>query len=262
MLQSIYTPLSGANAQEKVLEVIANNLANINTAGFKGDGVSFSVLDSEPNHNYSDPLPPANYKQSLEDVMPFHGNEIQYTGVAEVYRDNLQGPAISTSNPTDLMIEGDGYFAIQTTEGTRYTRAGNLSLSPDGVLMNVNGQPVLGEKGNIVVKGTSFEVNPLGEVYQNGELVDRLMIHSFKNTDQLERIGNNQFFYQGAPGDVSTIEHPTIRQGFLEGSNVNAIKNLTAMIVAHRSFEAYQKAISNYDRMMDKSSNTIGEVRA
>ncbi len=262
MLTSIYTPLSGANAQERVLEVVANNLANLNTSGFKGDGVAFSLIDSEPNHNYADPMPPANYKQSLEDIMPLRGNEISYTGIATVYRDNAQGPAISTSNPTDVMIEGDGYLSVQTTEGLRYTRAGNLSLSSDGVLMSVGGHPILGEKGNIVVKGIGFEINPLGEVYQNGEFIDRLLLYSVKDPNQLERVGTNYLNYNGTPDDMSVIEHPTVRQGFLEGSNVNAIKNLTAMIMAHRSFEAYQKAIQNYDKMMDKTANSIGEVRA
>jgi len=261
MLKSIYTPLSGAIAQERVLEIIANNLANVNTVGFKGDGVTFKLLEAEPEKNYNTPLPPANFKISMEDILPLRGNEMLYVGVAGVERDLAQGPAIETKNPTDFMIEGDGMFAVNTQEGVRYSRSGALGLSPDGILMTQAGHPVLGEKGTITLRANAFEVNARGEIYQDGQLVDRLQLHKFADDSQLERTGNNYFFFGGPPEQRSLAESPAIRQGFLEGSNVNAIKNLTAMITAHRSFEAYQKAMSNYDKMMDKSSNQIGEIR-
>lgn len=262
MLNSIYTPLSGAIAQEKVLDIIANNLANMNTSGFKGDKLTFKLLESEPNKYYNTPLPPANYKVDLSEVMPLHGNDIAYVGVADVQRDATQGPAIATGNPSDLMIEGEGMFSVMTQQGVRYTRSGSFGVSPDGVLMTSFGHPVLGEKGNITVRAGAFQVNPRGEVYQDNELVDRIQLFQVKDEKQLERVGNNYFNYGGPAEGLETVQNPAIRQGFVEGSNVNAIKNLTAMIMAHRSFEAYQKAISNYDKMMDKSSNTIGEVRA
>jgi len=262
MVKSIYTPLSGALAQEKVLEILANNLANMNTTGFKGDQVTFKLLEAEPNKNYHDPLPPANYKISLDDVMPLHGNENAYVGVSGVSRDLSQGPAVQTNNPLDLMIESDGYFQIQTPEGTRYTRNGSFSLSSDGALMTKAGHPVLGEKGDIFVRSGAFQVNHLGEIYQDGELIDRLSIYKFDKDESLERVGDNYFFFGGDPSEAKRIAMPSVSQGSLEGSNVNAIKNLTAMILTHRSYEAYQKAISNYDQMMEKSSNTIGEVRA
>lgn len=262
MLKNIYSPLSGALAQERVMEVIANNLANINTTAFKGDAVTFSLLESEPYKSYKDPLPPANYKVDLDKVMPLRGNDMSYTSIAEVERDLSQGTAIGTQNPFDLMIEGDGYFSVQTPDGPRYTRAGDMTLSPDGALVTKAGHPVMGEKGAIYLRGTEFQVNQRGEIYQDGQLMDRLLVHRFDDEKQLERVGNNYFFYESDPEAVHRVDHPQIQQGYLEGSNVNAIKNLTAMIIAHRSYEAYQKAVSNYDQIMDKSSNTIGSVRA
>ena len=262
MLKSIYTPASGALAQERVLEVIANNLANVNTVGFKGDGVSFSLLEAEPERAYNNPIPPANYKIQFQDLQYLHGNEIGYAGVSDVYRDVSQGPAIETQNPTDLMIEGEGHFSVQTPDGVRYMRAGALSVSPEGVLMSQVGHPVLGEKGNIVVRAGDFEVNHLGEVYQDGQYIDRLLVYQFQDQNKLERAGSNYFFFNGDPAEAKVIGQPAIRQGALEGSNVNPIKNLTAMIMAHRCYEAYQKAISNFDTMMEKSSNVIGDVRA
>ncbi len=262
MLKSIYTPVSGAIAQERVLEMIANNLANMNTVGFKGDRVTFTLLEPEPEKRYTDPLPPANFKVGVEQLMNLKGNEITHVGVASVERDQTQGAPIDTKNPNDIMIEGDGLLSIMTPDGIRYTRNGSLGVSPQGVLMTKDGHPVLGEKGDIVVRGGAFQINESGEVWQDGQMVDRLNLYQFDDDGALERAGLNMFLYGGAPEGRKLIANPQVRQGFLEGSNVNAIKDLTNMIVAHRSYEAYQKAVSNYDQIMQKSSNQIGEVRA
>lgn len=262
MLKALYTPMSGALAQEKVLEVIANNLANVNTVGFKGDNVTFKLLEPEPEKNYKSPLPPANYKVNMDDVFPLHGNDIAYVGVAGVFRDETQGPAIQTDNDTDVMIQGEGMLAVNTTEGMRYTRSGQLSIGPNGSLTTAAGHPVMGEKGLITLQSGKFEVNHRGEIYQNNQLVDRLQLFAFDEPKSLERVGMNLWHYSGTDEGRTLIKDPSVLQGYLEGSNVNAIKNLTSMIVAHRSYEAYQKAISNYDKMMDISNNQLGSVRA
>ena len=261
MLKNIYTPLSGAIAHERAIETIANNLANLNTVGFKGDAVTFTLQNPEPYKNYKDPLPPANYKVAFDDIRFLRGNDLNYAGIAGMKRDHSQGPALQTHNPTDLMIEGKGHFQVNTMEGIRYTRAGNLSVGPDGALVTSQGDPILGEKGVIYVRAGAFEVNGSGEVYQDGVLKDRMKLYHFKDPDLVERASGNYILYDGPEDGISQLENPVVRQGFLEGSNVNAIKNLTSMIMAHRSYEAYQKNVSNLDSMMDKSSNTIGSLR-
>lgn len=262
MLKNIYTPLAGAISQERALEAIANNLANVNTVGFKGDAVTFTLQEPEPYKNYPDPLPPANLKEDMSAVFPLRGNDMSYVGIAAMERDFSQGSAISTKNPYDFMLEGEGFFTVQTSEGVRYQRAGDFTLSPEGVLVTKAGDPVQGEKGAIVVRGSEFTVNGQGEIFQDGQLVDRVKIVKFSNPKELERVGNNYYHFGGRPEDVQVSDRTRIQQGFLEASNVNAIKNLTSMIIAHRSYEAYQKAVSNYDQMMEKSSNAIGDVRA
>ncbi len=262
MLKSIYTPLSGALSQERVLETISNNLANVNTVGFKGDRVAFTLLDAEPKKQYKNPLPPANYKVDMMEHFPLKGNELEYVGVAGIERDSAQGPALTTHNPLDLMIEGKGFFTVNTPKGQRYTRNGAFTLNQDGMLATKLGHPVMGEKGTIHLSSSKFEINLRGEVLQEGEIVDRLVMSDFKENASLERVGENYFHYRGAPEDMKVLDHPVVRQGYLEGSNVNAIKSLTSMILAHRSYEAYTKAVQNYDKMMEKSSNSIGEVRA
>ena len=261
MLKNVYSPLSGALAQERAMEVIANNLANINTNGFKQDAVTYTLLAPEPYKNYPDPLPPANYKVDLGEMGPLHGNEFSYVGVAGVSRDNQQGPTIITHNPSDLMLEGEGYFVVHTDEGERYTRAGNFTLGPDGALVTSGGNTVMGEKGAVFLRSGQFKVNTAGEIYQDGQLVDRLKLVKFADEAALERVGGDNFFYGGPPERIMNARGTMVAQGFLEASNVNAVKCLTAMIIAHRSYEAYQKAVANYDKIMDKSSNTIGAVR-
>jgi len=261
MTKSIYTPLSGAIAQERVLEMIANNLANVNTVGFKGDRVSFTVLEPEPEKNYANPLPPANYKVSAEQMMYLKGNEISYVGVADQVRDLAQGAAIETKNPADIMIEGSGMLAVNTPDGIRYTRNGSLSISRDGLLVSKEGMPILGEKGNIAIGASSFQINDSGEIWQNNQMIDRIALYEFDDDTMLERAGTNLFYYGGPEEAMQQVKFASVRQGYLEGSNVNAIKNITDMIIAHRSYEAYQKAVKNYDSMMERSSNSIGEVR-
>ena len=261
MLKSIYTPLSGALAQERVLDIIANNLANVNTVGFKSEKVSFKLLEPEPEKNYKNPLPPANYKIPFEDLMPLRGNEVAYVGVSGVSRDLSQGASIQTKNPLDLMLDGEGFLTVNTKEGIRFSRNGSLNINNDGALVDKNGFTVLGEKGSIFLNNGHVEINNRGEIYQNGEFIDKLLVHNFKDLNQLEKVGLNHYLHTGLEENQMRMTNPTIKQGYLEASNVNAIKNLTDMIMAHRSFEAYQQAIKNYDSMMEKSNTSLGELR-
>ncbi len=154
------------------------------------------------------------------------------------------------------------FFKLETAEGSRYSRDGSFKLSPQGYLVTANGANVQGEKGSIQLSSSQFQVNAQGEVFDQGRFVDRLLVFKFKATDELERVGKNEFFHNGPIENVEALKISQIKQGALEGSNVNAVESMTSMIMAHRSFEAYQRAIKNFDSMLDRSSNTIGEVRA
>ena len=259
MIKSIYTPLSGALAQEKALEIIANNLANISTVGFKGEKVSFELLGSENKSSNSERFL-SNHLDTESFPEQVLGNEVSYVGVSGVNLDLSQGPTIATRNPLDIMIDGHGFLKINTPEGDRYTRSGALSMNEDGVLVSQQGYPVMGENGLLTLSSGTVEINPLGEVFQDGDFIDRLVVVDFPEPYALEKLGSNQYFYRGSEDQIKKIIHPEIKQGYLEGSNVNAIENLTKMILAHRSYEAYQKTIKNFDNMMDKSSNSIGKL--
>lgn len=260
MIKSIFTPASGALAVEKSMEVIANNLANLNTMGFKGDQVTFKKMLAEPEKFYTSPFPPAPFKSDIQDVMPLKGNEIAYVGVDGIHRDFSQGPQIMTQNKFDFCIEGEGFFAVSTPEGMRYTRAGDLTVNPEGMLVTKSGHPVQGENGSIFVRGENFSVSTNGDILVDGKFKDRFRLYQFGKPESLERVGHNYYFYGGPEEEMQQVKTPQLHQGSLEGSNVNAIKNLTDMILAHRSYEAYGKAIKNYDSMMDKANNQIGQV--
>ena len=261
MLKNIYSSLSGALAQEKVLEIIANNLSNLNTTGYKSENVTFKLLDSEPNKNYTRPLPPTNFDIAEQNFLTLKGNEMEYVGVSGVERDFMQGSASQTTNPFDFMIEGEAFFTINTKEGLRYTRSGSFSLSPEGALIDKFGNNILGEKGTVYLSGHKVEVNRLGEVYEDGKYIDKLRLTSFENRDLLEKIGSNLYLNKGDQNNIIEGKKSSIKQGYLESSNVNAIQSITDMIIAHRSYEAYQKSIKNYDSIMEKSSNSLGSMR-
>ena len=132
---------------------------------------------------------------------------MSYVGVAGMERDFNQGPAVITHNKFDLMIEGDGFFKVQTSEGNRYMRAGDLSLSRERVLVGKFGDPILGENGLVYINSNDFEINELGEVIEGGEVVDRLQLVSFKDNENLERMGQNYYFIRDYPRILNLPKH-------------------------------------------------------
>lgn len=260
MLKNVYTPLSGALAQERVFEILANNLANANTVGFKEENVTFKLLTPEVDAHRSPPMPVANYTSSWQDLYPTHGNEMKYVGVSGVSRNDAMGSAIVTKNPLDVMIESQGYLAVNTTDGLRYTRNGSLAVNPDGILVDKFGSPVSGSNGSIVLGNSKVMINSHGEIYQEGEYIDRLLVFTIEDPRHLEKVGNNYYHYNGPEEMRVEANSPQIQQGVLESSNVNTIKNLTNLILAHRSYEAYQKSIKSYDNIMEKANSSLARV--
>jgi flagellar basal-body rod protein FlgF len=260
MLKNIYGPLSGGVAQEKVMEILSNNMANSNTTAFKEEQVTFSAMAANPWPNYTSPLPPAPFKLDMRDLHRLHGNEFGYTALANVATSHVQGGLRQTGNPLDVALQGDGYFAVNTPFGERFTRDGSFSLTPEGSLVTKNGALVQGNNGPITgLSEGNIKILGTGEVYRDDQLVDKLKITSFENQQLLQKLGDNLYVHDGAPtNQVAFVGELT--QGSLENSNVNPMRNLTNMIVAHRTYEALQKAIKSQDETMQQSQR-IGEVQ-
>jgi flagellar basal-body rod protein FlgF len=261
MVRNIYGPLSGGVAQEKVLEILSNNIANANTTGFKEEQVSFAALESNPWPSYKSPLPAAPFKTDMRAVFPLHGNEMGYSALANVSTSHVQGGLRETGNDLDAAIQGDGFFTVNTPFGERFTRDGSFSLTPDGTLTTKTGAVVQGERGPISgLSGQNVKILPGGEVYAGSEFVDKLKVVAFEDTKTLQKLGDNLFVHDGAPENRKPATGQ-VSQGYLESSNVNPMRNLTNMIVAHRTYEALQKAVKSHDDSMQLSANRIGEVQ-
>ena len=259
MLRGIYTSAMGLAIQDKKIDVISNNLANINTNGYKDDTTVIKSFDDILTQRINDTYTQQNPTGKLG-YMPLSSE------ISEVFTDYSQGQMVSTNNKTDFAISGsnNSFFSIDvpnSTSGTdeRYTRDGAFTLNAEGKLVTSVGYAVKGEKGPIILKNQDFAVNNKGEVIQDGQVVDKLKIKTFEDTKSLRKIGNNLITFEGQPKEVEFKGN--IRQGLLEGSNVNSVREMVNMITVMRSYEANQKMLSTQDQTLGKAVNEVGSLK-
>ncbi len=250
MSGAIYMSAAGAMAYEKRMQVISNNLANINTSGFKKDKGHFQIIDSP------DSIKEDLGKNSISKEKQQPPLWLQF----ETKTDFSAGPLKHTGNPLDLALEGDGFFCIKTEQGTQYTRNGNFSLDQDGTLVTMDGLSVLGEGGPINIEGNTFTVDIKGNISVDGSQIDTIKIVGFQNPDALKKTGNSLFAIADKNAVESKVEFTGVSQGFIELSNVNAIRMMTEMIEVLRGYESYQKAIKTADEANAKAINDVGRV--
>lgn len=233
LIESVETML----AQTQRLNQVSNNLANVDTTGYKKDNVTFWEML---------------YSTSSDQQRV--GKALQINTVHEA------GPAEETGNPLDLAINGEGFFKIQTPQGVRYTRAGNFHLNNQGQITTADGHLLLGPGGPIVVDGAKLVINPDGTVVVDGEQVNQVTAFSFDSLDDLEKEGANLFRPRTPNVQELVVQDVQIKQGFLEGSNVNVVKEMTDMIDLFRSFEAQQRAISSIDDLDELAITNVGKL--
>ena len=226
MILEMTRPAQGGLRQERKLEASANNLANVDTTGFKKDVISFDRM----------------FK-------------------AQFNTDFSQGGIRSTGSPLDLAIAGRGFFKVQTSSGVNYTRNGDFSLNADKILVDQNGAPVLGKNGPITIDGEQVDINEAGEVYVDGNLIDSLDVVDFDNLRNLEKQGLNDFVYKGNPSDEKLPEHISIKQSAIEGSNVKTVDEMVNMIDLNRMYEVFQKMMLTFDEIDGKAINDLGILR-
>lgn len=254
MIRGWYTGASGMNAQQNRLDAISNNLANVDTAGYKRDvTVSKSFSELLLRRTQFDGV----YQKGAGsfDAAPIIGKLGLGVETNENYTDFAQGSFKATSSNIDFAFGGKGFFAVETPFGERYTRDGNFILGKEGILETKEGYPVLGENGYIRVTDDKFKVNDDGMIYSadNNDVIDRFKVVRFDNERYLKKMGGNLYNTTDISGPAHIAEgaeRPKFLQGFLETSNVNVVNEMVQMIEVNRAYEANQKTITSEDSMM------------
>jgi len=242
MYKGMYIAASGAVLMQTQLEMISQNLANANTAGYKKDTLAFKDYLLQTG---------AGTEPDGRDMSDYSGSKV----------DMSNGTSVRTGNALDISIEGEGFIAI---DGNRYTRRGDLKKNSDGYLTTHDGIKVMGTGGPISLPEDSVEINVDLEgkvsVVQAGNTlpteIDTIKIMNFGPDAAMNKAGDGMYTFSGE-GTPSTA---TVKQGYIETSNVDPMKEMVHMIETMREFESYQKAIQMFDSATSKVTNQLGSL--
>lgn len=225
-----YISASGATVRQRELDVVANNIANVATPGFKrGESIFESALESS-------------LRDARDRIQP-GAPARSYVATAGIGTDFSRGPAQATGSPLHASIQGPGFFEIETQNGPRYTRGGNFVVNPEGLLALPSGEPVLGEGGTIAIPDGYAEIRPNGVVSDvEGNVLGQLALHEFENLDLLEKEGLGLYNPQPDSGKTP-VEVPELIPGTVEASNVQPSRELAAMVLIQRAFETNMRAM-------------------
>ncbi len=282
MIRGWYTGASGMSAQQVRLDTIANNLANIDTDGYKRDvtvSKAFAQLllrRMDDDGVYLHPL-------GSGDMAPMIGK--LGTGVEsnEVYTEQEQGSLKNSESDFDVALDGKGFMCIDTPYGERYTRNGAFVLGKEGYLETKEGYPVLGEHGPIKVKANNFQIDKSGRVWINAKyqdnpdqlvgreqndwsqpvLLDTMKLVDFETVRYIAKQGSSLWKDTEESGPALMLQgkdRPTVLQGFTEASNVNPVMEMVRMIEVNRAYEANQKTIQTEDASLGKLINEVAKV--
>ena len=283
MLRGLYTSATGMVAQQHRMDALANNLANVDTTGYKKDT---SVHKAFPEMLIRRMNDTGLYKWPFgsSEVAPVGGKLGMGVEQNETFTVFEQGAMKPTSNSFDLAMDNKGFFSIQTPDGERYTRNGSFVLGKEGLLVTKEGYPVMGEKGPINIKANNFTVDSEGRVWANRNfqddpqrlvsmeendwadtvLVDRLKIVDFQFPREIKKQGSSLWKETPDSGPATVMEldknRPKVLQGFLEASNVSAVREMVDMIEVNRAYEANQKVIQTQDGLLAKLINEAVRV--
>ncbi|MGE0769533.1 MAG: flagellar basal-body rod protein FlgF [Hyphomicrobiaceae bacterium] len=238
METGLYVLVSGQLALQRRLDTIANNVANSSTSGFRAENVTFeSILSNQ---------------------------SIAYSSRGGTTFSMASGGLTQTDNPLDMAIQGDAFFAIATPAGKVYTRDGRLSVSSTGELQTLNGHAVLDTSGaplQVNPGQGSISVAPNGVLSQNGKPTGTIGLFKLPAGAQLQR-GSGAGLVSDLPAEpVANFTENSIKQGYVEGANVNAVREMTRLVAVSRTFEAISSSLSESDRKLDESIRALGGSR-
>jgi len=259
MMRSLWTAASGMMAQQLNIDTISNNLANVNTTAFKKSRAEFEdlmyqTLNIAGNRNQGGGRAPTGIQVGMG------------VGPGSVHKFYEQGDFQNTGNPLDVAIQGDGFFQVEVNGELHYTRAGNFKLNQDGQVVTSDGHP-LQPPFNVPPETTSISISGDGHIAAMNDAGEELAgadipVYVFANPAGLNSVGNNMVRQTEASGPAQqlvpgTESAGTLKQGFLEKSNVEIVEEMVDMIMAQRSFETNSKAIKTSDQMLRTANQLV-----
>ena len=237
MENSLIAALARQSVLTRQMDVISTNLANLNTAGFKTESLIFK-----------EEVEPAGENQVISLV-----HDVSY------FRDVSEGPLTNTNNPLDLAIRGDAFFAVQTAQGTRYTRHGVFQLDNLGRIVTSDGNPLLGTGGAPITlppNASNIIVARDGTISADAAQIGRIEVFRFDNPAALSKVGNSLLDAKGQAAQPT--READLAQGMVEGSNVNGVAEMTRMIETVRSYQAASKLVDmEHQRILDAIDGLI-----
>lgn len=243
MENASFIALSRLGTLRRQMDVVANNIANMNTAGFKGEKMMFveHLVRSKGGEKV-------------------FGDKLHFVRDVATLRDSSEGQINETGNPLDVAINGEGYFVVQTPQGPRYTRNGRFQLDQNGQLVNQSGFAVLSQGGQALTFGPQdrdITIARDGTVSARGGAIGRLRVVRFDNDNALDQSGNGLF---NTPQEARDVAQPNVVQGALESSNVQSIVELTRMIEVQRAYEGAQRFIEREDDRIRTMTRELARV--
>lgn len=260
MLRGIYTSASGMLVGQKRLDVVANNLANVSTTGYKRDTTVSQSFPELLLRRINDRSP--DMDAGPQPVGPLGLG----TFVSNTATRLMTGSMQHTGNPLDVAISGDGFFVVNTPQGPRYTRQGNFTQNGEGTLVTPDGYEVWVDGQAVSAAQGEMSINSKGELLTGNQVLGRLSIVTSRDLGALRKEGNGLWTTAG-PEDASTLVTPAestgtyeLRAGHLEASNVEPVTEMVEMMVIMRSFEANQRAVQIQDETLGKAVNEVGRI--
>jgi len=281
LIRGWYTAASGMRAQQWRLDAVANNLANVDTDGYKKETAAFKsfpellIRRQDDDGVYLHPF-------GSSDAAPIIGKMGMGVELNELYTVFTQGALKETTSDFDIALDGKGFLSVATPWGERYTRNGSFILGKEGFLETKEGYPVLGENGPIRVKANNFQIDKEGRVWINAAypdepdvmvgretnlwedpvLLDTLKVVDFELDRYLKKQGSSLYMesdYSGPAVVMQEGERPRVFQGFLEAANVDPVVEMVQMIEVNRSYEANQKVIQTEDAALGTLLNQVSK---
>lgn len=237
--------LSRQVALERQMDVVANNMANISTTGFKAERILFEeyLMPVAEDHNFAWPDQPLSYTQDWGTLHDLSGGGMQQTG-----------------NPLDVALQGEGFLTVMTPAGERWTRSGSLQIDADGVLVDIDGHPVRADGGEVQFdpEETGITIAADGTVSTDAGAKGRLQIVQFANPQELVREGSN-LFAGGTPAPATATR---IAQGFIERSNVSGVSEMSQMIRVSRAYQSLASLMQRQDDLRRTAIQRLGDAAA